>query len=1390
MTEDLSPSNFTSIPLPDNEAERLKALRRYNILDTPPEVAFDRITALAARLFDVPIALVSLVDESRGWFKSCYGFDIDQVERDSTICSFALLYNDVLIIPDTRQDDRLVCNPFVHSEPGLRFYAGAPLVTEDGFALGTLCLLDTKPRDALSLEQTATLTDLAAMVMDELELRLAARTIARIDALLLEVTQGVAATTGEAYFYALVQHLSKVLEVDYAYIGLVADPEAETLNTIAVCAQGKTLDNFAYPLRDTPCYEVLRQKKLCCHPCDMQAVFPHAPLLEPLKVESYIAIPVCDSNGTAIGLLGMMHSKPLENVQIAESLLTIFSLRIATELERQQAERARQQAQVELENLVEQRTIELSKTNELLRLEVTERQQAKAALETEQELLKALLDHVQAGIVACDVDGILTLFNRSARKFHGLPEQPLPPEQWADYYDLYLPDGKTRMAKENIPLFRALQEQTVDQIEMMIIPKPKQGTARTLLASGQAIVDTQGNKQGAVVVMHDITERKQAEAELLISDVALQQMPDAILLTDLEGKIQRWLGNAEQIFGYTAAEAIGKPANFLHAANIQPSMTAEIIQSIEDGGEFCGEVPCQRKDGSEVPIEMTAKMVHDKDGNPIFIIGINKDITERKQAEAERAQLIREHTARLEAEADQQRSAFLVRVTMVLGSSLNYEQTLASVADLVVPFFADWCAIDLLEANHEIHRVGMAHRDPEKVKLGWELHQRYPQQIDDAEGVPKVLRTGQAEFAAAIPEGAIARATQDAAHLQILSELGLRSCMISPLIARGQILGAISFVTAESNRHYTRADLLLAERIAHRAAIALDNARLYQEAQHAQQAAEQSAARLSRLQRVTAALSESLTPAQVADVIVDQGIAPLGATVALVALLDETHHELEVVRTFGYELEQLNGWHRFSVNAQVPLAEAVRTGQPVWAESSEVRAVRYPHLSESYEQHSIGSWVSIPLMVEGRAVGGISFGFSELQVLKAEDQAFILSLAQQCAQAIARTHLYEAEQTARSQAEAANRIKDEFLAVLSHELRTPLNPILGWAKLLQKGKLNESKTALALATIERNAKLQAELIEDLLDVSRILQGKLSLTASPVDLTDTIQAAIETMRLAAEAKMIQIEVILDPDVRLVSGDSNRLQQVIWNLLSNAVKFSPQGGKVLLRLEQLEDQAQITISDTGRGIHPDFLPHVFDYFRQADGATTRKFGGLGLGLAIVRHLVELHGGTVKAESPGEGLGATFRVRLPLMATQSKNLSYERSCEQSGDLSNISILVVDDETDTRDFVVFLLEQSGAKVTAVASAAEALAVIADFKPDLLLSDIGMPDIDGYMLMQQVRQLLPHQGGQVPAIALTAFAGEINHQQALSSGFQKHISKPVEPDQLIEAIATLLAMS
>jgi PAS domain S-box-containing protein len=402
-----------------------------------------------------------------------------------------------------------------------------------------------------------------------------------------------------------------------------------------------------------------------------------------------------------------------------------------------------------------------------------------------------------------------------------------------------------------------------------------------------------------------------------------------------------------------------------------------------------------------------------------------------------------------------------------------------------------------------------------------------------------------------------------------------------------------------------------------------------------------------------------------------------------------------------------------------------------------------------------------------------------------------------------REQLLVREQAAREQAETANRIKDEFLAVLSHELRSPLNPILGWARLLQTQTLNEAKTKQALKTIERNAKLQSELIEDLLDVSRILRGKLSLNTAPVNLAATIQAAIETVRLAAEAKSIEIKATLAPHVGQVLGDSNRLQQVVWNLLSNAVKFTPSGGRVEVKLESYEVStstfqldgstqpshrvAQIIVTDTGQGIHPKFLPHVFDYFRQADSTTTRKFGGLGLGLAIVRHLVELHGGTVQADSLGEGLGATFTVRLPLMSTRSKGSADPSSLEPTLSLRGIQILVVDDSPDTLEFVSFVLEQAGASVLTATSAIEALTTLTQSQPQLLLSDIGMPNMDGYMLIRHVRTLPHEQGGTIPAIALTAFAGEMNQQQAFAAGFQMHISKPVEPDHLISTIVKLV---
>ncbi len=387
-----------------------------------------------------------------------------------------------------------------------------------------------------------------------------------------------------------------------------------------------------------------------------------------------------------------------------------------------------------------------------------------------------------------------------------------------------------------------------------------------------------------------------------------------------------------------------------------------------------------------------------------------------------------------------------------------------------------------------------------------------------------------------------------------------------------------------------------------------------------------------------------------------------------------------------------------------------------------------------------------------------------------------------------RERLLAREKATREEAERANRVKDEFLAVLSHELRTPLNPIMGWAKLLQSNVLTPEKQRYALETIERNAKLQTQLIEDLLDVSGILQGKVSLNIAPVDLAGVIGAAIETVRLAAEVKSIPISTQFTSNLGPVLGDAGRLQQVVWNLLSNAVKFTPPGGKIAVILDRVDTKAQITVTDTGKGIEPDFLPYVFDYFRQADSTFTRKFGGLGLGLAIVRHLVELHGGTVKSHSAGEGQGATFTVCIPLMPVSPQTSSAGTAPrEQSFNLSGIKVLAVDDDADALDLVVFLLEGCGASVTAVSNAADALAVLTQSVPDLLLSDIGMPDTDGYMLLRQIRALPPEQGGLVPAIALTAYAGEIDYQQALAAGFQRHICKPLDPDKLVQAILDLL---
>ena len=393
-----------------------------------------------------------------------------------------------------------------------------------------------------------------------------------------------------------------------------------------------------------------------------------------------------------------------------------------------------------------------------------------------------------------------------------------------------------------------------------------------------------------------------------------------------------------------------------------------------------------------------------------------------------------------------------------------------------------------------------------------------------------------------------------------------------------------------------------------------------------------------------------------------------------------------------------------------------------------------------------------------------------------------------------RAELLTREQAARAEAELANRAKDEFLATLSHELRTPLSAILIWARLLRSGRLDAEAWARALEVIERNTKLQARLIEDLLEVSRIIAGKLRLEWTPVDLASTVDGAIDAVRAAADAKDITLELELERDLGPVRGDRNRLQQIVWNLVSNAIKFTPSGGSVNVRLARDAQDGMITVRDTGIGIRAEFLPHIFERFRQGDSTSTRIHGGLGLGLAIVRHLVDLHGGTVAARSAGEGRGATFTVRLPLSPTgvEAGDVAWLSNLGRRAGLSlgGIHILVVEDEPDTRESVALSLELCGGRVTAVASAAAALEVLDRDLPDVMLCDIGMPGVDGYALIREVRARGADDGGRIPAVALTAYARDEDRSRALEAGFQTHVPKPVEPTELAAVVANLCRAS
>ena len=599
---------------------------------------------------------------------------------------------------------------------------------------------------------------------------------------------------------------------------------------------------------------------------------------------------------------------------------------------------------------------------------------------------------------------------------------------------------------------------------------------------------------------------------------------------------------------------------------------------------------------------------------------------------------------------------------------------------------------------------------------------------------------------------------------------------------------------------------------------------LLEREQAARALAERSAERVHGLQMVTDA---AIAPLAIDDLLAEllNRLSEILRVDTAAILLVEADNTLALKAAKGLEAEVE---HFVRIPLGVGLAGRIAADcQPLSIERDAYTQAYSPLLRE----RRIQSLMGVPLLVEGRVLGVVHVGTVDVRQFTSEDLQLLQLAGDRVAMAIDRANLYEAEQKARQQAEAANRIKDEFLAIVSHELRTPLNSILGWASILRNRKINEAKVSKALETIERNAKQQAKLIDDILDVSRIIRGKIRLQVQPINLAPIIQEAVETHSVAAHAKNIEIEFLQVDSPIAVLGDPDRLHQIVGNLLSNAIKFTPVGGRVEVRLDEnwgwvgsdchlahpessefisggvggkqnrKLQYALIRVKDTGIGIDPEFLPHVFDGFRQADGSITRAHGGLGLGLTIARYLIELHGGTIEATSGGIGEGASFTIRLPIaegvgdrplgtLPAPSPATFPTAIRPLPTPLSGVRILVVDDDADTCELIATVLGQFGALVKTVTSAKLALEAIEQARPDLLVSDIGMPGENGYQLIRKVRQLEAERGGYIPAIALTAYAREEDRRQAMQAGFQLHFPKPVEPALLAAVLANLAGHS
>jgi PAS domain S-box-containing protein len=915
------------------------------------------------------------------------------------------------------------------------------------------------------------------------------------------------------------------------------------------------------------------------------------------------------------------------------------------------------------------------------------------------------------------------------------------------------------------------------------------------------VKDAAGRVREVVLMHEDITERKRAEEELERQAATLQEQAEIldlapVLVRDLDDRIIMWNVGAEQLYGWRAEEAFGQISHMLLRTEFSEPFEEIKERTLRDG-HWEGELTHVNRDGERVIVASHWVLHRDRRGIPSAILEVNNNISESKRLEEERDQLLaREQSARAAVEeALRLQQSIEERLTLLVEAS---GRLLGSPAlETVQPAILDLSRRLIAADSYAIWRIDPASKSWRIVAHDGLSDEHYRQTIQSVEND------------SSLPEQHVI--AEDVTQVPLLSKRqalyraeGIKSLLVIPLRIHGAISGTLTFYY-RTQRQFSETEVRVATALANLAGSAISSTELYEEQSRMRSEAEDAERRAQYLAEASRVLASTLdyqkTLAQVAQLTVpdlaDWCTVDMAGEDGSIIRLAVAHADPAKVE-WANELQK-----RYPVDMNAPqgVPNVLRTGESelytdIPDEMLVAAAVDDEHLRLMRELGFTSAMV-VPLSVQGRTLGAITFVSAESGRRYGHSHlAFAEALARRAAAAIDNARLYLEAQAARRAAEEASRLKDEFLATVSHELRTPLTAILGWAHLLRAGQLDNKGAQNALETIERNARSQSQLIDDLLDVSRIITGKLRLDVRQIDPASFIDAAIESLRPAADAKGVRLQRVIDTGVSSIAGDPSRLQQVVWNLLSNAIKFTSKGGRVQVRLERVNSHIEIAVSDTGAGISPQFLPHVFDRFRQADQSTTRRYGGLGLGLAIVRHLVELHGGSVRAESHGEGQGAAFTVMLPLMTVYQTEAGIERVHPKASDahpapdcperLDGLKVLVVDDEADTRELLSVVLGRCGAEVTTAGSTAEALDLFERLRPDLLVSDIGMPFEDGYELIRRVRALPTERGGKLPAVALTAYARTEDRLRVLRSGYQMHISKPVELTEFVAIVANL----